>query len=37
VAIRSAMAWPMPRVEVVMTTTFPDISNKVMLLSQIRP
>ena len=35
-AIRSAMARPMPRVEPVMTATFPVISNKVMFLSQIR-
>jgi hypothetical protein len=31
--MRSAMARPMPRVEPVMTATFPDISNKVMSLS----
>jgi hypothetical protein len=30
------MARPMPREEPVMTATFPDISNKVMFLSQIR-
>jgi hypothetical protein len=29
------MARPMPRVEPVMTATFPDISNKVMSLSQM--
>src|SRR5258708_1408120 len=29
-AMRSAMARPMPRVEPVMTATFPDMSNKVM-------
>src|SRR5712675_2144895 len=32
-AIRSAMARPMPREDPVMTATFPDISNKVMLHS----
>ena len=32
-AIRSAMARPMPRVEPVMTATFPVMSNKVMSLS----
>jgi hypothetical protein len=31
--MRSAMARPMPRVEPVMTATFPDISNKLMSLS----
>src|SRR4051794_24498281 len=34
-AIRSAMARPMPRVEPVMTATFPVISNKVMSFSQM--
>jgi hypothetical protein len=33
--MRSAMARPIPRVEPVMTATFPDISNKVMSLSQM--
>src|SRR6266700_1524510 len=36
-AIRSAMARPMPREEPVMTATFPDMSNKVMFLSQSDP
>src|SRR4051812_33046470 len=34
-AIRSAMARPMPRVEPVMTATFPFMSNKVMRLSPV--
>jgi hypothetical protein len=29
------MARPMPRVEPVMTATFPDMSNRVMCLSQM--
>src|SRR6185369_9369449 len=33
--MRSAIASPMPRVEPVMTATFPFMSNKVMFLSQI--
>jgi hypothetical protein len=31
------MALPMPRVEPVMTATFPFMSNRLMLLSQIDP
>src|SRR5262249_37409687 len=33
-AMRSAMARPMPRVEPVMTATFPVMSNRVMFLSR---
>ncbi|MET4720599.1 hypothetical protein ABIF63_004705 [Bradyrhizobium japonicum] len=33
-AMRSAIASPMPRVDPVMTATFPFMSNKVMFLSQ---
>src|SRR6266581_3256015 len=36
-AIRSAIARPMPRVEPVMTATFPDISNRLMSLSRCWP
>ena len=36
-AIRSATARPIPRVEPVMTATFPDMSNKLMRLSHQWP